>query len=342
MIEIISTKTIACKNCGSQAVLKFGSYKGVQLYWCKSCQRKFKADDSVFHGKVQSKYVSQALAEFYTGDSVHDISENLYQQYQYKPSKSIVWKWITKYTDLAVKQFKDDKPKVGSVWIADETMVDIDKNRKVWIYNVIDEKTRYLLASRVALSRTTNDAQAVMREAQKRAGKTPTKVLTDSNRSYEDGIELTFGSDTEHVQTKPFKSGDNTQRVERYHGTFKDRVKVMRAFRDVEALIQFNDGWVAFYNYFKPHQSLDGKTPAEEAKIDYSVKNWVDLARVPVSKETEVHSHKTKLVTVVTEKTNMDKAFKRHRVNRVIRKPKVTDLGAGVVRSHGRQHLRLD
>lgn len=27
-IEEISTKTITCKNCGSEAVVKFGSYKG--------------------------------------------------------------------------------------------------------------------------------------------------------------------------------------------------------------------------------------------------------------------------------------------------------------------------
>ena len=41
-------KVIACKYCGSNAVVKFGSYKGIPRYWCKSCQRKFKADDTMF------------------------------------------------------------------------------------------------------------------------------------------------------------------------------------------------------------------------------------------------------------------------------------------------------
>lgn len=42
-------REITCKNCGSTAVVKFGSYKGVQRYFCKACKRKFKADDDVFH-----------------------------------------------------------------------------------------------------------------------------------------------------------------------------------------------------------------------------------------------------------------------------------------------------
>ena len=32
---------IICKFCGSTHVRKYGKYKGVQRYWCKSCKRKF-------------------------------------------------------------------------------------------------------------------------------------------------------------------------------------------------------------------------------------------------------------------------------------------------------------
>ena len=150
----IKNEVIFCKNCGSNAIVKFGTYHGVQRYYCKACKRKFKADADAFHGKVPAEYVSQAVAEFYTGSSINDIRETLFQQHGYKPSKSIVWKWVIKHTDLAVKYFKEFHPQVGSVWTADETMVDLDGQHKVWVYNVIDERTRYLLASRIALSRT--------------------------------------------------------------------------------------------------------------------------------------------------------------------------------------------
>jgi transposase-like protein len=309
-----SNSQIACKYCGSEGIVKFGKYKESQRYWCKSCNRKFKADDNAFHMKVPANYVSRAVAEFYTGSAVNDIRETLYQETGYKPSKSIVWKWITKYTDLAVNNFRDFHPKVGDVWACDETMVDLDKQLKVWVYNVIDEKTRYLLASRIALSRTTHDAEAVMTEAKRRAGKSPKQVLTDDNRSYDDGIELAFGADTEHIHTRPFKSGDSTQRIERYHGTYKDRVKVMRAFKDIETLIQFTDGWLVYFNFFKHHQALaHGNTPAEEAGITYDVKNWADLVRMPVSKEAEIESHIEPKIVYPKIKIDMSRAFKRRR-----------------------------
>ncbi len=62
MAEVSSN--ITCKYCGAEAVVKFGTYKGVQRYWCKVCQRKFKADDSLFHMKTDAKQVSSGASQF--------------------------------------------------------------------------------------------------------------------------------------------------------------------------------------------------------------------------------------------------------------------------------------
>jgi hypothetical protein len=64
MIEETTTKAITCKNCGSNAVVKFGSYKGVQRYWCKSCQRKFKADADIFHERILKVLIDAMVADF--------------------------------------------------------------------------------------------------------------------------------------------------------------------------------------------------------------------------------------------------------------------------------------
>jgi putative transposase len=315
-------KTVKCKNCGSEAVVKYGSYKGVPRYWCKVCHRKFKADEDVFHMKVPAEYVNRAVGEYYAGLSINDVRNLLKQDFNYYPSKSVVFDWVNKYTGIATKQFKDCHPKVGDTWIADETMLDLDGQHKVWFYDIIDEDTCYLLASRVALSRTTHDAEMLMREARKRAGKAPKEVITDKNYSYLDGVEQAFGADTEHIQGGPFKfktTGESTAKIERFHGTLKDRTKVIRAFRDLETLIQFTDGWLIYYNYFRPHTALEGKTPAEKAGIKYNVKNWADLARVPVPKESEILSHISPKIKMATPKANLSGAFKRHRQPRMRR-----------------------
>jgi putative transposase len=298
MVEIISQ--VKCKNCGSEAVVKYGSYKGVPRYWCKVCKRKFKGDNALFHMKVSPEYISMALSMYYSGSSIEDICEHLKQEFGYYPSKHIVFNWVDKFTSLAINQFKDVQPQVGDTWIADETVLDLDKNRKVWFFDLIDSDTRYLLSSRASYSRTAKDAQILIDRAIKRAGKEPKTVVTDKLASY---LDIRYGKDAEHLQGSPFKiksSGESTSQIERFHGTIKDRTKVMQAFRDIETLHQFMDGYLIYYNFFKPNSALSGKTPAEAAKVDYQIKNWKDLSQLPVSKQAEIQSHKPIKITPKT------------------------------------------
>ena len=137
--------------------------------------------------KVPADYVRSALSMYYSGMSVNDICTTLKQEHNYYPSNSVVYKWI-KYTPLATKYFRDYHPQVGDTWIADETMLNLDGEYSIWFYDIIDRDTRFLLDSRVAISRTTNDAKRLMEDAKKRAGKSPKEILTDSNRSYVDSI----------------------------------------------------------------------------------------------------------------------------------------------------------
>lgn len=290
-----NVSTPSCKNCGSSSVVKYGSYKGVQRYFCKACNRKFKADNALFHMKVSPEHISTALSMYYSGSSINDIRDHLKQEHGYYPSKHVIFEWVDKYTSLAAKQFRDIHPKVGDMWIADETVLELDKGIKVWFWDIIDSDTRFLLASRASLTRGTQDAKLLMEAAYRRAGRAPRVVITDKLASYLDAVELTFGADTEHRQGSPFRlkaDKESTSQIERFHGTIKDRTKVMRAFRDMDTLIQFMDGYLAYYNFFKPNEALKGKTPAEAAHVDYQVKNWKDLSRLPVSKQTEIQRHK--------------------------------------------------
>ena len=66
-----------------------------------------------------------------------------------KPPKPVIGKWIDKYTELAIKNFRDCHPEMGDNWIADETVLRIG-GQNVWMYDIIDEKTRFLLATRIA------------------------------------------------------------------------------------------------------------------------------------------------------------------------------------------------
>ena len=311
MTEVIDN--ITCKYCGSEGVVKYGKYNDVQRYWCKVCQRKFRGDDTTFHMKVSPEFISSALDMYYTGMSINDICEHFRNAQGYHPSKSVVFGWIDKYTDMAVDHFRKYKPQVGDVWACDETVLRLDKKKKVWFWDIIDTKTRYLIASRVSNTRTTDDAQKLMEKAKRITGITPRKVITDKLYAYWDGIELVFGADTEHVQSSPFAKGDSTSKIERFHSILKERTKVMKAFRNIDTLIQFTDGFLVYYNYLKPHHSLKGKTPAEVAKVDYDAKNWMGVCHLPVMNQTEIISlEDTKRRVITPSKTRQRKHQKKH------------------------------
>lgn len=203
--------------------------------------------------------------------------------------------WVDKFTDKALEETEKCRPEVGSVWVADETWIRIDRHGKAhevenpyskskkakWIvfWDIIDSETRFLLASRLTTTRGTEDAKALMEAAARRAGKLPRAVVTDKLAAYLDGIELAYGAASKHRQGGPFDVLNNTNLIERLHGTIKERTKVMRGLRTAETAKRFLDGWAVYYNYMKPHESLDSKTPAEAAKCDYTFRDWADLIR---------------------------------------------------------------
>ncbi|MFC1936935.1 transposase [Chloroflexota bacterium] len=269
---------VVCKYCNSPNIVRYGFVGGTQKYLCKDCKRKFSVNDHLYRMKTPADQVVDALNDYYGGKSIGDICKSDLVRYGNQPSTKTVYGWITKYTDEAVERFRDCHPKVGDVWTADETMLRID-GANIWLYDIIDEKTRFMLASRVALSRTTEDAKQLLLAAAKRAGKTPKVVKTDRNASYLDGIETAFGADTEHRLGGPFTlvKEDSTSLIERFHGTLKSRTKVMRGLKSVDTAIQFADGFLTYYNFLRPHEGLDGQTPAEVAGIDYPTRTWADV-----------------------------------------------------------------
>jgi hypothetical protein len=113
-------------------------------------------------------------------------------------------------------------------------------------------------------------------------------VFTDKLQAYTDGVELAWGADTKHIPSKGFVVPMNTNIIERFHGNLKDRTKVMRGFKSIKTAKLILDGWLVHYNFFRPHETLKGKTPAERAKVKFPFKNWLDVVNSPKVKNPTV------------------------------------------------------
>ena len=267
-----------CKYCNSSRVVRFGHYQMIQRWWCKDCKRKFIDNDSPPNMKTSTVQIAAALSMFYEGMSLNAIRRHLNQTYNNYPSDSSVYGWIVKYTKMAVMEAGKYEASVGSTWIADETVLKIEGENS-WFWDIIDEKTRFLLASHISTTRTQRDAKIIMERAAKRAGKIPAIVLTDKLGVYLPGVEAAFGADTKHIPSKGFTVQPNTNIIERFHGSLKSRTKVMRGMKKRETAMLIMNGWLVHYNFFRPHESLKGKTPAEKAGIKFPFKNWLDVVK---------------------------------------------------------------
>ncbi|MEM5808250.1 MAG: integrase core domain-containing protein, partial [Candidatus Aenigmatarchaeota archaeon] len=80
----------------------------------------------------------------------------------------------------------------------------------------------------------------------------------------------------ETIQEKP-----NNNLVERFHGTFRERDKVMRGFKAKYTAQILLEGFKTYYNFIKPHMSLEGLTPSQKAQIELQLdrNRWLSLLR---------------------------------------------------------------
>jgi transposase-like protein len=203
------------------------------------------------------------------------IQRHLQQQFGVYYTEMGIYDWIRRFSQEAIDRVKDFKPIVGNTWIGDETMLKVG-GRNIWFFDVIDEKTRYLLASRLSESRTTKEAALVMNEARRKTGKSPKRIITDKLAAYIDGIELVFGADTKHVQGKPFTDINSTNVIERFHGTLKDRTKVVRGFKNMDTARLLTQAWLVHYNFFKEHTTLGDVPPAVRMGAT-PIKDWAEV-----------------------------------------------------------------
>jgi transposase-like protein len=275
---------IKCKWCGSVDIKKYGVRDSVQEYICLKCNRKFIDKDAPFKKQSTFEQIGTSISSYYDGLSFADVARHLAESGN-PVRDSTVYRWIISYTQKAIQVFDSYKPIVSNIWIADETSIKFDKEL-YWLWDIIDRNTRFLLATYLSPNRGTKDARVLMETASKRAGKVPKTVITDKLAGYLDGIELAFGADTRHIQSSPFSEENDTNLIERFHGTLKDRTKVVRGFKTFDTASLILEGFRIHYDFFKPHLSLkelppkgQDKTPAEVAGINSPYKTWTDLVR---------------------------------------------------------------
>ena len=78
-------------------------------------------------------------------------------------------------------------PKVSGIWHSDEMTLNGNGDLK-WLWNVMDNETRFWLASQITEQRETEDARIVLAEARNMAKARQLAVITDCLRAYQHAV----------------------------------------------------------------------------------------------------------------------------------------------------------
>ena len=181
------------------------------------------------------------------------------------------------YTEEAKELTADMKAQVGDEWVADEMAVRVG-GWQFWNWNVMDKKTRYILASQLSRHRTAKVAEETLKKAKAAAGRDPNTITTDKLRSYAPAIKKVFPK-TLHIKSQGLTSSLNNNMSERLQGTYRSREKTLRGLDSLESGQRYLDGWTLTYNHMRGYEALKNSTPGERAKANPPFKEWSDVVK---------------------------------------------------------------
>lgn len=233
--------------------------------------------DSTFaNSKTEGSAVASALDLYFRGLSLREVSGHLLSVWHLKVSHVTVMNWIRKYVVLASAALEGQVSLSSERWNVDETYVNL-KGRHILFWNLLDEKTRFLIAVRVSQRRNVVEATKIVLEGIRRAGE-PEEVVTDGAAPYDVALRSTLKRPAIHIQGPGLVGPATNNRVERLNGVMKKRLHVIGSFRTIESARNFANGYAIHHNYVKPHRAFGGKTPAEVAGITVEGENkWMTL-----------------------------------------------------------------
>ena len=271
-----------CYFCHSQRLKKAGVRHNrsgdIQRFACLDCHRTFSVNVGFERMKHNPKAITTALQLYFSGESLRNTQKAL-RLLGVEITHRTVLNWIRKYVALMERYVSQIKPDVsGETWRADELWVKVKGDMK-YLFAMMDDETRFWIAQQIADSKYTADVRPLFAEAKRATGRIPLTLITDGGSHFRSPFRKEFRTAdrlTKHVRDIALKGRIHNNRMERMNGELRDREKVMRGVKRTDSPIFA--GLQIYHNFVRPHEALNGQTPAERAgiKVEGSDK-WLTL-----------------------------------------------------------------
>lgn len=295
--KVFADDAVQCPKCGSIRVIHFGQSRGRQAFRCNDCQHRFRESALLKGSRYTPEMVSLTLDLYFSGTSLRKTARIVNSHFGTHMGATSIYHWIQKFVPRITEYAQTLTPELSETWHADEVFVKMkgginykahyggEAKNIAFLWNVMDRKTRFLLASKVSTWRDVAGADRAYREALRNAGgNRPETFYTDALKSYQTLMASLPESErpTHIAKAGLHKPHATNNRIERLNGTVRERVKVQRGWKNPASKIA--EGQRIHYNFVKPHQALAGQTPAERASVGVEGENkWLSLLRVALT-----------------------------------------------------------
>lgn len=271
-----------CPFCKSEKVVRHGIRKNksgnLQRYFCNDCIKWFTLNLGFERMQATPQMITSSMQLYFSGESLRSVQKFLRLQ-GVNVSHMTVYRWIGKYVSLMDSYLQQIKPQVSGTWRTDELYLKVKGNTK-YLYAMMDDETRFWIAQQVADTKYTEDVRPMFQQAREVAGKKPAMLVSDGAPNFHDAFLKEYRSmlapRTSHVRHIHLAGDMNNNKMERMNGEVRDREKVMRGLKKGDTVVL--KGYQLYHNYFREHEGLEGKTPAEAANIKIEGRNkWVTV-----------------------------------------------------------------
>jgi transposase-like protein len=256
----------SCLCCGSDKVKRDGMLHNksgdIQRYECLACGKRFSENIGFERMRADPKAITMAMQIYFGGASLRNVQKALRLQ-GVSVSHVAIFKWIRKYVGLMQDYIATMEPNVSDTWRADELWVKVKGDMK-YLFAVMDDETRYWIAQEVSNAKQGANADRLFMRAKGVAGKAPETIITDALPSYMMAANLNFPH-ANHIREIALAGRIHNNKMERMNGEIRDREKTMRGLKIKDTPIL--RGMQIYHNFVRPHEGLNGDTPAQRAGI---------------------------------------------------------------------------
>jgi len=284
-VVIEEVKTDLCAKCRSGNIRKDGIRRNrsgdIQRLRCLECRHRFSINLGFEGMRATPEQITMAMNLYFNGESSRKVAQSIALT-GVNVSHVTVQKWNRKYVELMDRYLEKITPQVGESWRTDELYLKIRGDRK-YLFAMLDSETRFWLAQMVSEHKGNDDVSPMFREAKKKAKKVPATLISDGASNFHHAWKNQYKSknflhkDTEHRRHIHLAGDMNNNQMESFNGnTLRAREKVIRGIkRDDSAILK---GMQIHHNFIRPHQGIDGDTPADRAGIRIRGENkWKTL-----------------------------------------------------------------